>query len=113
MKNWGIQTRILLLALAPAVAVAGALSVYFVLALLADLDRDLQERGLGLTRQLAAIAEYSTYSGDRQSLNSVALAALEESNVTRVEIYDQDGEPLAASGALPPSLSLRPDSQQV
>ena len=36
VKNWGIQTRILLLALAPAVVIAVALSIYFVLALLSD-----------------------------------------------------------------------------
>jgi len=112
LKNWGIQTRILLLALAPAVAVAGALSVYFVLALLSDLDRDLRDRGLGLARQLAAIAEYSTYSGDRQTLGSVALAALEEAHVNSVEVYDQEGEALAASGALPAPLSPLPSLTQ-
>lgn len=112
MKNWGIQTRILLLALAPAVAVAGALSVYFVLALLSDLDRDLRDRGLGLARQLAAIAEYSTYSGDRQTLGNVALAALEEAHVNSVEVYDQEGEALAASGALPAPLSPLPSLTQ-
>lgn len=108
MKNWGIQTRILLLALAPAVAIACALTIYFVLALLSDLDRDLRDRGLGLARQLAAIAEYSAYSGDRETLNGVALAALEEIRVSSVEVYDPEGEALAASGALPPPLSLLP-----
>ncbi len=112
MKNWGIQTRILILALAPAIVVAGALSIYFVLALLADLDRDLRDQGLGLGRQLAAIAEYSAYSGDRQALNSIALAALEESHVNSVEVYDQNGDALAASGALPPSLNPLPDAGQ-
>jgi len=112
LKNWGFQTRILLLSLAPAIIVAGALSVYFVLALLEDIDKDLIDKGLGLSRQLAAIAEYSAFSGDRQTLNGIALAALEESHVSRVEVYDQEGEVLAASGALPPPLSPLPQIKQ-
>lgn len=108
VKNWGIQTRILLLALAPAVVIAVALSIYFVLALLSDLDRNLQEQGLALSRQLAAIAEYNTFSGDRQSLNNVTLAALDEAHVSAVQVYDASGTPLASSGAMPPPLSPLP-----
>ena len=111
MKNWGIQTRILLLALVPAVVIAVAFSIYFVLALLSDLDRNLQEQGLALSRQLAAIAEYNTFSGDRQGLNNITLAALDEAHVSAVQVYDAVGTPLASSGAIPPPLSPIPTTR--
>ena len=82
MKNWGIQTRILLLALAPAVVIAVALSIYFVLALLSDLDRNLQEQGLALSRQLAAIAEYCRQQGAAEVLMAALVEKLHLRKVT-------------------------------
>lgn len=107
-KNWGIRARILLLALAPAIGVAALLSGYFIYTSARDVDRDLREYGLGLARQLAAIAEYSTFTGDRQTLNGIALAALDETHVGAVEMFDAKGDPLASSGALPGSLHPLP-----
>lgn len=110
MKNWGIRSRVLLLVLLPTIAIAAALSGYSIYTLFGDLERDLHSFGRSIGRQLASIAEFSTYSGDRQALRRIAVAALDETNVTNVEFYDLVGDPLAASGALPRRLDRLPAS---
>lgn len=96
--------------LLPAIAIAAALSGYSIYTLFGDLERDLHSFGRGIGRQLASIAEFSAYSGDRQALRRIAVAALDETNVTNVEFYDLIGDPLAASGALPRRLERLPAS---
>ncbi len=111
MKNWGIRTRVLLLALCPALVIAVLLAAYMSWRIAADSERDLQNFGLGLIRQLAAVAEFSTYSGDHETLRKIAVAALDESNVAAVALFDDQGHPIAASGALPPPLKTLPLSR--
>ena len=53
MKNWGIQTRVLFLALVPLTVIVLFISVHFVLTRLDDLDRALHERGQAIARGLA------------------------------------------------------------
>jgi signal transduction histidine kinase len=77
-----------------------------------DFERDLRNYGFGLSRQLAAVSEFSTYSGDRETLHRVALAALDETLVTAVAFFDQGGIPIASSGALPAPLTLVPATEQ-
>lgn len=112
MKNWGIRTRVLLLALFPAVTIAVTLAGYMAYQVSSDVERDLRNYGFGLSRQLAAVSEFSTYSGDRETLHRVALAALDETFVTAVAFFDQEGAPLASSGALPAALTLPPTVDQ-
>lgn len=112
MKSWSIRNRVLLLVLLPAIAIAAALSGYAIYILFGDLNRDLHSFGRGIGRQLASIAEFSAYSGDRQALRRIAVAALDETNVTNVEFYDTAGNPLAASGALPRRLEHLPPSDR-
>ncbi|MBN9423220.1 MAG: hypothetical protein BGO63_07895 [Candidatus Accumulibacter sp. 66-26] len=111
MKNWGIRTRVLLLALLPAVAIAVLLAGYMAWRIAADSERDLRNYGHGLARQLAAVSEFSTYSGDRETLRKIAIAALDESYVTAAAVFDDQGMPIAASGALPSPLKTLPLSR--
>ena len=112
MKNWGIRTRVLLLALLPAVAIAVLLAGYMAWRVAADSERDLRNYGHGLARQLAAVSEFSTYSGDRETLRKIAIAALDESYVTAAAVFDDQGMPIAASGALPSPLKALPLSRE-
>jgi len=112
VKNWGIRTRVLLLALFPAVTIAVTLAGYMVYRVSSDFERDLHNYGLGLSRQLAAVSEFSTYSGDRETLRKVALAALDETHVTAVAVFDDRGLPIASSGALPGKLAAMPQAGQ-
>ena len=108
MKNWGIRTRVLLLALLPAVMIAVALAGYMVYRVSLDAERELRAYGHGLTRQLAAVAEFSAYSGDQAALRKIALAALDETYISAIAIYDVNGLPIASSGALPARLAVIP-----
>lgn len=99
MKNWGIRARILLLVLLPALFIATALSGYAIYSLLGDLNRDLQSYGTALARQLAGVAEFSAYSGDRAGLNRIAQAALVESHISRIDFFDPQGEALTTNSS--------------
>jgi signal transduction histidine kinase len=106
VKNWGIRTRVLLLALLPAVTIAVTLSGYGLYRASSNLERDLRDYGFGLSRQLAAVSEFSTYSGDHQTLQQIARAALAQNLVTAVSFFDREGIPIASSNGLPAPLTL-------
>lgn len=112
VKNWGIRTRVLLLAMLPAMLIGVTLSAYLVIQVSADADRELFAYGHGLSRQLAAVSEFSAYSGDRAALGAVAAAALDETYITAVAIYDADGLPIASGGPQPTRLTSLPLGEQ-
>lgn len=112
MKNWGIRTRVLLLTLSPVVTIAILLAGYLVHRVSSDFELELHNYGLGLSRQLASLSEFSAYSADRDTLHKLALAALDEKHVTAVAIFDDDGSPIASSGALPARLPPAPRENQ-
>ncbi len=114
VKNWGIRTRVLLLALLPAVMIAVVLAGYMVYRVSADAERELNAYGSGLSRQLAAVSEFSAYSGDRDALRQLALAALDETHVIAVAFFNAEGLPVASSGSgtSPIRLASMPPSRQ-
>jgi signal transduction histidine kinase len=102
----------LLLALLPAVMIAVALASYMVYHVSGDADRELNTYGHDLSRQLAAVVEFSTYASDRAALRNIAEAMLNETQVVAVAIYGADGLPIVASDGLPPRLRPLPSSEQ-
>jgi len=99
MKNWGIQTRVLFLALVPLTLIVLLISVHFVLTRLHDLDDVLQFRSQALARGLAPACEYGVVSGNRAILLSLAQSALAEPDVVAVAVTDMDGQALARAKA--------------
>jgi diguanylate cyclase (GGDEF)-like protein/PAS domain S-box-containing protein len=95
MKDWGIQTRILFIALVPLVLVVTLLSFHFVQTRLHDLDRALQERGKAIAHQMAPACEYGVFSGNREFLSRLARSTLGEHDVLSVTIYDMQDSILA------------------
>ncbi|MBK1680508.1 ATP-binding protein [Rhodocyclus tenuis] len=112
MKNWGIRTRVLLLALLPAVSIAIMLAGYLGYRTSSEFERDLRDYGIGLSRQLAAVAEFSTYSRDRDALRNIALTALDEPNVVATAIFDGEGTAIASGGSAPARLQPIPLDNQ-
>ena len=112
MKNWGIRTRVLLLAFFPAISVALALAGYIPYRMSADFERDQLNYGFGLSRQLAAVSGFSVYSGDAETLYRMALAALDEKFVTAVTFLDRAGQPLASSAPRIASITHLPADSQ-
>ena len=108
-KERGIETRVLLVALAPVIATAVALTLYFTLLRYNDVEMALRQRGFAMTRQLVAAAQYGLFSGNVTELNRLAQVLAREPDVSAITIYDQHNRPLAASGipfASPPPSGL-------
>jgi two-component system, sensor histidine kinase len=100
MKRWDIQTRVLIAAVVPAFLVAVALAWYFTYARLADLDRELQEHGDAIARQMAPASEYGVFSGNTDALDHLAQIAVRDAGIDGVAIADKDGKVLARAGLL-------------
>jgi diguanylate cyclase (GGDEF)-like protein/PAS domain S-box-containing protein len=100
MKKWGIQTRVLFLALVPLSVTVLLIAAHFINTRVQDLDRALHDRGQAIVRQLAPACEYGVFSGNREILNSLAQAALRETDVLSVNITDSDGKVLASASAV-------------
>ena len=98
MKHWGIQGKVLFLALAPAALIAVVLAMLFVNSRIADLEQSLRDRGLSIARQLAPASEYGVFSGNREILQRLVDAARQETDVNWVAVTDSKGVLLAQSG---------------
>lgn len=98
MKHWGIQGKVLFLALAPAALIAVVLAMHFVNSRIADLEQSLRDRGLSIARQLAPASEYGVFSGNREILRRLTDAARQEADVNWVAVTDSKGVLLAQSG---------------
>ena len=95
MKNWGIRTRVLFLALAPLAFITLILDIYFINTRVRDLSQALTERGHAIAYQLAPASEYGVFSGNRDILNQLVQAALAEPDVSSVTFADPTGKVLA------------------
>ncbi len=99
MKNLGIQSRVILLGTMPAVFFAIILAGYAVSKVFVNLNQSLYDRGRIIATQLAPAAEYGVISGNKDSLQKLALKVLtNELDVRTVMIADEFGEVLAFSG---------------
>ena len=98
MNRWGIKSKVLFLALAPAALIAAVLAFHFVNSRITDLEQSLRDRGLAIARQLAPASEYGVFAGNHAILQRLTDAALKEADVNWVVITDLDGNTLAASG---------------
>jgi diguanylate cyclase (GGDEF)-like protein len=98
MKHWGIKSKVLFLALAPAALIAVVLAVHFVNSRITDLEQSLRDRGLAIARQLAPASEYGVFSGNREILQHLTGAAQQEADVNWVAVTDSNNVILAQSG---------------
>ncbi|AYH45565.1 ATP-binding protein [Azoarcus sp. DN11] len=103
---WGIRARVMLVALLPMLVLAIVLTAFYTRSRVADHEEAYQARGQAFARQLAAASEYALFSGNRDTLQRLAMAMLAEDDVTGVLIVDRGGETLARSGYLDNSLSV-------
>ena len=97
-KDWGIQSRVLFVALAPVIATATALALYFTLLRYNDVESALRQRGLAMGRQLAPAAQYGLFSGNTTELNHLIQALSREPDVSAISVYDPSGKLLTSTG---------------
>lgn len=108
MINPGINSRVLLLAIAPATIIALLLTAYSSANSLRELDEGMKERGRIIAIQLAAASEYGTIAGNTPILqNLVQQTMTQQDDILSVTVTDNRGHVLAVSGkpVLPENVS--------
>jgi signal transduction histidine kinase len=93
-----IQSRIVAIAMLPALVLALGLGGYMIIQHQGDLENDLKQRGHLLARQLAAASDYGVFSGNTIALQSVVDSVGAEVAVAGVVVTDRSGRVLASKG---------------
>jgi diguanylate cyclase (GGDEF)-like protein len=96
--RYGIQLRVLWLALLPAMLISIALLAYQTVTKLSDLESSLAERGAAMVRQLAPAVEYGVVSGNDEILMPLIRTAGQEPDVKGVGVFDSSGKVIASIG---------------
>lgn len=97
MSSGGIRKNLLLLTLAPSLALLVLLSGYFSYQQINLLQTALNERGITVARYLAAAAEFGVATGNLQQLRTMTESVL-EGEVLGLHIYDMDERLLLSQG---------------
>ncbi len=97
MKPLGIRSRILLVAMVPAVLVALLITAVLLVEQSKQSHVEQHRRLAALARQLAAAAEYDLFVGGVEGLRSLVASAVTEPDVYGAAILDAKGEVLATT----------------
>ena len=111
--SWDIRKRAIFLAVAPAMMIAVALTLYFVALRYGDVEQELHHHGESMARQLAPAAEFGAFSGNRGELLRLLQAAAQDKDVAAISIHDARGQPLASIGkpAAPRDVTALPEGR--
>ncbi|MBI5899366.1 MAG: response regulator [Rhodocyclales bacterium] len=102
--NSNLRTRILWLALLPGTLVAVLLTAIFLVHSIDSIDQGLRTRGKAIARQVAGLAEFGIFSGQRMALSGLAESAIRiDPEVRGAAIVEPGGEILARGGDLSPA----------
>ena len=99
MIDWGIKTRVILLAIIPTALVALAMGFYFVSIRVIDLDTNVKERGKTIASYVAQTSEYSLLSRNNDALARLVTSARDgDEDILSVAIFTNNNLLLASSG---------------
>lgn len=99
MNEWGIRTRVLLIALVPALIVATLMGIYFTASRINDLGESLKERSQTIAHYLAQTAEYSVLSANSRALEKLANSARDgDDDILAIALFDKNNILFAKSG---------------
>ncbi|NVJ50035.1 MAG: two-component sensor histidine kinase BarA [Gammaproteobacteria bacterium] len=99
MFNWGIRTRVLLLALIPTGLIALVMGVYFIGARVNDLKSTQLDRGLTVARNLAYASEYGVSIANYPIVKRlIDLAQDGDEDITAIMVFDRYNRPFASAG---------------
>ena len=87
--NWGIQRRVMVLAMVPLVTISVLLGTYMISERVRNAYEHLEERGKLLAAHLAPAAEFPLFSNNTQMLRNLALSVAKDPDVVRVRILDE------------------------
>lgn len=116
MKGADIRSRILVAAMLPVGLVVLLLVTVFLVTRMGDSEQAHSQRVRSLARQLAASCEYGLFAGNREQLQSIALAAMREPDLRSVTIMSSERVVLARVGipgyAMPGTLGPQETEQR-
>ncbi len=98
--DWGIRTRVSILALVPTCLISVVLGAYFIGARIVDLKSSQIERGLTIARNLAYASEYGVSIQNYSILERLAnLAQDGDKDITTVAVFDKFNRSLTTAGS--------------
>jgi len=92
------RSRIMAIAMLPAIVLAIGLGSYMVIQHHGALEQDLKQRGHLMARQLAAASDYGVFAGNSNALQNLVDSIISESSVAGVVVADRQGKVLASKG---------------
>ncbi|MCO7223894.1 two-component sensor histidine kinase BarA [Pleionea sp. CnH1-48] len=99
MLDWGIRTRVLLLALIPTMLIALVMGVYFIGARIQDLQTSQLERGQTIARHLAYSSEFAVSTQNFRVINDLLNKAKDrEDDITAIVVFDKHNRYFARAG---------------
>jgi two-component system sensor histidine kinase BarA len=98
-KKLGIYQLALVLTLTPLIVISISLGYYNATTRLADLRKEMVNRGESLARNFASASEYGIYIEDVNLLKKLAASVLNEPDVDSVLIVDNNGNELITLGS--------------
>jgi len=108
MNQSGIQFRLLLLGIVPTLFLVSALAFYFIQYHYHDLENALKEKGQITINQLAISSIYGVFSGNKEVLDEITSALLNEPDIVCAQIFDSQGNSLSIA-----ELAPRPDEKEL
>ena len=98
--DWGVRSRIVLLAVIPVLLISTLLLILFVREHVADSTKSLLQRGQTITRHLAYASEFGIAAANEQQLSDLILSARDsDDDVAAIAVFDRDGRLMARTGA--------------
>ncbi|VAW68505.1 BarA sensory histidine kinase (= VarS = GacS) [hydrothermal vent metagenome] len=96
MRNWGINKRVMFLALLPTLIIAITLASYFSFNRYTYIESTFHSKGRLIAKNLAPACEYGVFSGNFEILDNLILNTLEESDVVNITISNKYNEILTS-----------------
>ncbi len=100
MNDWGIRSRVLLLALIPTLLIALVMGLYFIGARFSDLESSLNERGRTIAVNLAYASEFGVATADKNNLKRLLQSARDiDSDLVAAAVFDKNNRLFASTGS--------------
>jgi len=94
MRNWGINKRVMFLALLPTLLITLSLTTYFSFSRYTYIEESLHIKGQLIADNLSPASEYGVFAGNLDILEHLISNTLQENDVTNITISNKYNEPL-------------------
>lgn len=94
MKDWGINKRVMFLAMLPTLIITITLASYFSYNRYVYIEENMHRKGQLIADHLAPACEYGVFSGNLDILENLISKTLHERDIVNITISNEDNEPL-------------------